>query len=359
MLGGLIVLPSLLLQWYARTYPDSIACVGIYVLSFSVSMLALNIMYTAASGIIPDMCPDEQVGQANGILAAMQALGASSGFLFTYAFPDVANLYAVYVALVLVCVPVCVLAIKDDTTIVLDGNENTTSNAIKAMTIAGGWTWRDVFACYYIDRKQFPDFFWLFVTRALYYAGCSVQVYLQYLFRDLIVKHDGSRLSGHEPAQYVADLAFIGQVSGAVAAYPSALLSDQTGRKPIIAFACAGLIAICIGFMLEHHLRLVLMMGAAFGAFNGVYLSVDYALAIDTLPSRSDPAQSLAVWGVASFLGTSIGPAILGPILFFNQEVDADGQMYNTLQGYIYALSVSCVWFFLAAVALKLIRGAR
>ena len=228
------------------------------------------------------------------------------------------------------------------------------------MTIVGGWTWSDLVRCYYLDRKEHPDFFWLFVTRALYYGGCSAQVYLQYLFRDLIVKADGSHLSGNEPAKYVADLAFIGQISGALSAYPSAILSDSIGRKPVVAFACMGLISIYVGFMVEHNLRIVLMMGAFFGMFNGVYLSVDYALAIDTLPSRSDPAQSLAVWGIASFIGTSVGPAILGPVLFVTQEVNPEtGKLTNTLDGYRYALGISCFWMFLAAATLKLIRGAR
>ena len=145
-----------------------------------------------------------------------------------------------------------------------------------------------------------------------------------------------------------------------LAAYPSALLSDRTGRKPVVAFACAGFVCIYVGFMVVHRLRLVLLMGAAFGALNGVYLSVDYALAVDTLPNRSEPAESLAVWGVASFLGTSIGPAVLGPILYANQEVDPDtGRVRNTPEGYVYALSVSAFFMVLAALALKLIRGAR
>ena len=63
------------------------------------------------------------------------------------------------------------------------------------------------------------------------------------------MKSDGSHLSGNEPAKYVADLAFIGQVSGAVSAYPFAILSDSIGRKPVVAFACMGLIAIYVGFM--------------------------------------------------------------------------------------------------------------
>ena len=45
--------------------------------------------------------------------------------------------------------------------------------------------------------------------------------------------------------------------------------------------------------------------------------SVDYALAIDCLPSREDAARWLAIWGVASFIGTSIGPTMFSLILHF------------------------------------------
>lgn len=55
VLGGLVVLPSLLIQWFARGYPESSICNAMYITAFATSMLALNVMYTAASGVIPDM----------------------------------------------------------------------------------------------------------------------------------------------------------------------------------------------------------------------------------------------------------------------------------------------------------------
>ena len=49
----------------ARTYYGSLGgwAPTLYYVAFTATMLALNVMYTAASGIVPDMIPDDQTGQ--------------------------------------------------------------------------------------------------------------------------------------------------------------------------------------------------------------------------------------------------------------------------------------------------------
>lgn len=48
-----------------------------------------------------------------------------------------------------------------------------------------------------------------------------------------------------------------------------------------------------------------------------MFLSVDYALACDTLPSLESAAQGLGVWGVSAFLGSTTGPLIAAPLLAY------------------------------------------
>ena len=54
-----------------------------------------------------------------------------------------------------------------------------------------------------------------------------------------------------------------------------------------------------------------------YGIGNGMFLSVDYALACDTLPSLESAAQGLGVWGVSAFLGSTTGPLIAAPLLAY------------------------------------------
>ena len=80
-------------------------------------------------------------------------------------------------------------------------------------------------------------------------------------------------------------------------------LSDIVGRKPVIYLACATVIGVYIEFMCVYDLWKVLVGGAVYGIGNGAYLSVDYALACQTIPDRSQTARFLGIWGVATFIG--------------------------------------------------------
>ena len=81
----------------------------------------------------------------------------------------------------------------------------------------------------------------------------------------------------------------------------------------------------------------VLLLGIGFGVGNGMFLSVDYALACDTLPSFDSAAQGLGVWGVSAFLGSTIGPLIAGPLLAYFGWTPSP-ERYSS-QGY---LAVNC-----------------
>ena len=206
------------------------------------------------------------------------------------------------------------------------------------------------------DGPGTKELLWLFICRTLYYTGISAQVFLQYLLRDTAVKDDGSGLTGREPQQTVARLSFIGQVGGMLCAYPAGLLSDALGRRPLIVVACVGIISVYIMFMRVHNLTTIMYIGAYYGAMNGMFLSVDYALAIDCLPSREDAARWLAIWGVASFIGTSIGPTMFSLILHFAPRPD-EGRVYGSSQaGYDAMLLAGAAWMALCAAFLHLVR---
>jgi MFS family permease len=361
--GAVVAAPSLVMLLMARTYYGSLGgwAPTLYYVAFTATMLALNVMYTAASGIVPDMIPDDQTGQSNGVLAAMSAAGACMGFVYTMVHPDVGSLYWFYLALLATCVPItCYCATEESSLGGVASSDDVESSAREGSTSAtvdSAFSWRELASMYTISPfvPEQKSFFWLFVCRTLYYTGISAQVFLLYLLRDTAVKEDGSGLEGHEPQQTVARLSFIGQVGGMIAAYPAGLLSDVFGRKPLIVIACAGIISVYIMFMYIHRLTSIMYIGVYYGALNGMFLSVDYALAIDCLPSRENAARWLAVWGVASFIGTSIGPTVFALILHFSPQ-RADGRAYGSSQeGYDVMLVVGAVWMALCASFLCLV----
>lgn len=147
------------------------------------------------------------------------------------------------------------------------------------------------------------------------------------------------------------------QVFGCISAYPSARVSDHTGRKPMVALACGGIIAVYLLFCFVDDLRLELVIGGIYGFFNGSFLSVDYALALDTVPSKDDAARWLAVWGVGGFLGTSMGPLISGPVLMLwpGPRQTETGVERNPLGAYQALLVSGAAWMALSAFFLTFI----
>merc|ERR1712138_80527 len=81
-------------------------------------------------------------------------------------------------------------------------------------------------------------------------------------------------------------------------------------------YISSGIIVVAyVGFMFARTRDIALLVGAIYGIGNGTYLSVDYALACDTLPSKDQAARYLGIWGVGAFIGTLLGPMLIGPAL--------------------------------------------
>ena len=137
--GAVVTAPSLGMLLVARTYYGALGgwAPTLYYVAFTATMLALNVMYTAASGIVPDMIPDDQTGQSNGVLAAMSAAGACMGFVYTMVYPDVGSLYWFYLALLATCVPItCYCATEESSLGGVASTDDVESSAREGSTSA-------------------------------------------------------------------------------------------------------------------------------------------------------------------------------------------------------------------------------
>lgn len=205
---------------------------------------------------------------------------------------------------------------------------------------------------YTIDMEKHRDFFWVTVSRLFYYCGMSVQTFFMYFLADIIkLKAD--------PEGAVATLSIIGQLAGAFTCVPVGIASDRffSGkRKPFVYLACFMLATTTFATIFArtmHHMVIVMII---LGGANGIYLTMDTSLAVDTLPKDFDEqngsAQLLGIWGVAAFLGSALGPMIGGPILYYagsssstdddDRDIDGSTQGYS-IEGYAIILSLSSV----------------
>jgi MFS family permease len=225
-------------------------------------------------------------------------------------------------------------------------------------TSLSSWTWKEIGESYWIDPVQHTDFFLVFVSRTFYYMGVSVQTFMLFYFRDVIHSND--------PQADVAYLALLAQVAGAIVCVPMGLLSNRCGRKPLIYLSSAILIGTYLFLMLFQSRAMALIGGAIYGIGNGTYLSVDYALACDTIPSKDNAARYLGIWGVGAFIGTLLGPLLIGPaLLYFGthgsgpHEQQLDGTSVYDPLGYVSILLIGCICFAAGAITVMPVRSAK
>ena len=105
----------------------------------------------------------------------------------------------------------------------------------------------------------------------------------------------------------------------------------------------------------------VLVLTIGWGMGNGMFLSVDYALACDVLPSLEHAAQSLGVWGVSAFLGSTLGPLIAGPLLThfggcWTADCAATAAEYST-PGYVAVMLLGAVYVICAGLMLRTVKA--
>jgi MFS family permease len=73
-------------------------------------------------------------------------------------------------------------------------------------------------------------------------------------------------------------------------------LSDKHGRKIIVFAAGSIMSAVCLTLIFTADFTTTVIMGWVFGLGAGAFLTVDWALVSDVLPSDSDYAKDMGVW---------------------------------------------------------------
>jgi Major Facilitator Superfamily len=347
-----------------------------YSFAFFAHMIGLNVMYAMMLAMIPDQVPSTQTGTANGILAGLLVTGSLFGFgcFHGYLRQNIQMMYGLYTCIV-ICTTIATgiyghdrdvlvalarnkpwmpqhdnkqaqVLVQDTPSNTHDSNSSDKKHKVRRkkrdkivraarkvtqkvvaapaiilrsmlVTPFQQLSWKSVYQSYTIDMDKHRDFFFVTVSRLCYYTGMSVQTFFMYFLADVIrVKED--------PAGAVAALSIIGQIAGAFTCVPVGFASDKLfsgKRKPFVHFACyvlAGTTFAAIFATTMHHMVIIMIL---LGGANGIYLTMDTSLAVDTLPKEFDgetgSAQLLGIWGVAAFLGSALGPMIGGPILYF------------------------------------------
>lgn len=319
----------------------------VYFLAYLVVQFGNNVASAAYSGIIPDLVEPQQRGTASGFMALMTQVGTLSGAIACGLLLGHAPEWMKYGVIAVV------LGVIALTTLLFVKEYPLKERPPKI-------EWGSYLKSLWISPKQFPDFAWVWITRALVMLGFySIQPYINYYLIDVI----GVPAAKVDSVATVLLAAIL--VSASISGILGGVISDRIGRKKVVYYANAMIAVMTVAFIFCQTREQVLVAGVFFGLGFGAYTSVDWALGTEVLPSKDNAAKEMAVWHIAMTLPQSIGAPMAGTLLSkFGKTVEivpnvADPVIHYRDSGYATIFIICAICFGLGAVLLKNVRGVK
>jgi MFS family permease len=191
------------------------------------------------------------------------------------------------------------------------------------------------------DILRERSYIWLLASRLFILMGGATVLNFVFLYL----------ADSHGLTQEQAGGAFLQMLGAAtvlslLAIVPASRLSDRIGRKPVI-YGCSVLGALGLALIAVAPNVLVATIGAAlFGASQGTFLSVDWALMTDIIPKASS-GRYMGLSNVVTASSTTIAVAIGGPV------IDVVNRAAGIGAGPRWEVALGIVYFALGALALR------
>jgi MFS family permease len=323
----------MLAAYYEASLPMFFA--GYFVLN-----VGINVANAAYAGIIPDVVPADQRGIASGYMGVMTMAGAATGAILIGALLQRGSHLMAYVSIIVALGVVTAVTLK----YVREHPLPCRPEPIR---------WVDYIKSLWIDPRRYPDFAWVWISRALVMLGFySIPHIVLYFLRDAVGVEQPKALAGQVMACVIAGAAVSAMLGGAV--------SDRIGRKKVVYLANTFMGLTSLGLAFVHNFYGVVAIGFLFGLGYGAYISVDWALGTDTLPKKTDAGKQMAVWHVAQEL-PHILAAVIAAAVLSNYRVGKNeaGEAVYDAAGYSAVFAMASVFVLIGAVLLRNVRGVR
>ena len=305
---------------------NTLLALGAFVMLLTFST---NIARGPFQGYVPDLVAEAQVGSASAMVGMMQILGNVTGLVL-------ANLAAITGNLEVALFAVAIVELVTMLSVVLRVGKGMPpkSREGRSWTAIAAETWGT-------DILRERSYLWLVASRLFFLTAggilfAYVTAYMRYAF--------GMTQEQAGTTNLVLIVAVV--LGNLVAIVPASRLSDRIGRKPVIYAACwIGAAGAAIA-ALAPAVPIAILGGALFGAANGIFLAVDWALMTDIIPRASAGrymGMSNVATGSAPLFAAAIGGLVLDVVA--GQSTDAAGARA--------AFLVGVALFLIAAVLLR------
>jgi MFS family permease len=292
--------------------------------------LSTNIARGPFQGYVPDLVPEEQVGLASSMVGLMQVLGNVLGF----GLAAIANSQGSVGIAILAIATIEVVTMISVVVGVPNGPPAKPRNGRSWLSIAKE-TWGT-------DILRERSYVWLLASRLLILMGGAS------LLNFILVSYlpDGLGLSRAETSGVFILMLAIASVVSLIAIVPASRISDRIGRKPVI-YACTAIGALGLFLIaIAPGVPLAILGAALFGASQGTFLAVDWALMTDIIP-RASSGRYMGLSNVVTASSTTIAVIIGGFVL------DLVGRQLGAGTGIRVELLFGVAYFAIGALLLR------
>jgi MFS family permease len=294
--------------------------------------LSTNVARGPFQGYVPDLVPDRQVGLASSMVGLMQVIGNVLGFglaAFANTRGNVGLAIFAIAAVEFVTMLSVVLRVPN-------GPPPKPRNGRSWLSIAAE-TWGT-------DILRERSYIWLLASRLFILMGGAAVLNFVVLYLS-----DTHRLTQEQSGGAFLQMLGAAFLASLLSIVPASRLSDRIGRKPVI-YGCTVLGIIGVGVIAIAPSILVATIGAAvFGASQGTFLAVDWALMTDIIPKASS-GRYMGLSNVVTASSTTIAVAIGGPV------IDVLNRAYGVGSGERIEVALGIIYFALGALALRPVR---
>ncbi|MER6344055.1 MFS transporter [Streptomyces sp. NPDC001595] len=259
-------------------------------LGWALAQLGINAALAALTSCIPDLVPERQMARVSGAVGMATPLAIIAGSALAGVFSDSMALAFLVPGVVGVAAVGLLVAVMPD--------RPARPGAFQPYGV------KEFLRSFWVSPRRHPDFAWNFAGRFLVFTGAScVTSYQVYFLMDRL---------GYSDAE-VADQVFAGTLAMVGATIAGSVLggqlSDRSGRrKPYVLAASLGMAAGLALIAAAQSFTLYLVAMVVFGFFEGLYLSVDMALAAAVLPDPEQSAKDMGVLNIGNALPQSLVP---------------------------------------------------
>lgn len=310
--GGVLLLAGLALL---ATSPGKV----IFIVGLVLVVVAHTTSTAAYQGLVPDKVPAHQRGSASGYSGLMTILGtigslavaalllgqASAGRTFAAGIArGAAHFYLIAGIVLVVGVVITMIGVREAP---CARQHPRSLRQLPAANEGASDMWerlRGSAVQLWIVPWRHANFTWVFLTRGFVMLGLALfMTFIEYYFSQVVHATNFVQATAIN-----AVLALGGAVASTLVV---GILSDRMHRRvPVVLVASTLMALTALDFVVAPGKLPLWPLGITFGLGYGAYTSVDWALAIDALPTPHQAGKDMGLWSMASTL-----PAILAPLV--------------------------------------------